>query len=236
MPDELDPMVFHLISYGLYVVAAKDDERINGQIVNTVVQVTAEPPRIAVSINKENLTHELIMKSRIFSVSILDETTPLNFIGQFGFKSGRDVNKLLHVKEIGGSDVCPVVLDNAVGYLEVKVIKHVDVGTHTVFIGDVTRGKILRDGTPLTYAYYHQVKRGKTPKRAATYIPPSPVLMERAKTEDSQKYQCEVCGWIYDPVLGDPEHGIAPGTPFEDIPDDWVCPLCGASKDQFKPI
>ncbi len=170
---ELDISVLDLLSYGLYVVAARANNQINGSIVNTVFQVTAEPPRVAVSINKENLTHEYISKSGIFSVSILADTTPLNFIGNFGFKSGRDVDKLLEVKELEDTGDCPIIMDNALGYLEVKVFDQVDVGTHTVFVGDVVGGKILQTGTPLTYVFYKQVKRGKTSKRAATYIPPT---------------------------------------------------------------
>ena len=226
--------VLRLLSYGMYVVAAKSGDQINGQIVNTVFQITSSPPRIAVSINKENLTHELITQSGIFSVSILEESTPLGFIGQLGFRSGRELDKLSTVKHLRGIERCPIVVDNALAYLEVKVIDQVDVDTHTIFIGEVKRAKKLQEGVPLTYTYYHQVKGGKTSKRAATYIPPAtatpPVI------EEGGKYRCEVCGWIYDPAKGDPDHGIAPGTAFEDIPEDWVCPVCGASKSQFTPI
>lgn len=248
MNNELDPMVLRLISYGLYVVASKHGNKMNGQIVNTVFQVTAQPPRIAVSINKENLTHRYIMNSRIFSVSILDEATPLNFIGLFGFKSGRKVDKLHNIKHIKGIGDCPVVIENSLGFLEAEVIDQVDVGTHTLFIGEVKRGKVLRKGAPLTYTHYHLVKRGKVPQRAPTYIaaepktaptyiePTKPPISSAPTSPKLQKYQCEVCGWIYDPTLGDPEHDIVPGTSFEDLPDDWVCPLCGAEKSQFKPI
>jgi rubredoxin/flavin reductase (DIM6/NTAB) family NADH-FMN oxidoreductase RutF len=231
---DLDMSVLNLLSYGMYIIAAKAGDQINGQIVNTVFQITASPPRIAVSINKENLTHELITQSRIFSVSILDESTPLAFIGRFGFRSGRELDKLEAVKHLQGIDSCPIIVDNALAFLEVKVINQVDVGTHTIFIGDVKSAQKLKEGTPLTYSYYHQVKGGKTSKRAATYIPPTTEPAPRVA--ESGKYQCEVCQWIYDPAIGDPEHGIAPGTPFEDIPDDWVCPVCGAAKSQFKPI
>jgi rubredoxin/flavin reductase (DIM6/NTAB) family NADH-FMN oxidoreductase RutF len=234
MDNELDMSVLNLLSYGMYVVAAKSGEQLNGQIVNTVFQITSSPPRIGVSINKENLTHELISQSGIFSVSILEEATPLGFIGRFGFRSGRELDKLSVVKHLRGIERCPIVIDNALAYLEVKVIDHVDVGTHTLFIGEVKRAKKLQEGTPLTYAYYHQVKGGKTSKRAATYIPPSTEPSPVAKEEG--KYRCEVCGWVYDPEKGDPEHGIVPGTAFEDIPDEWVCPVCGASKSQFSPI
>jgi flavin reductase (DIM6/NTAB) family NADH-FMN oxidoreductase RutF/rubredoxin len=234
MDEELDTSVLNLLSYGLYIVAAKSGKQINGQIVNTVFQITAFPPRVAVSINKENLTHELIAQSGRFSVSILEEATPLQFIGRFGFKSGRELNKFSNTQYLKGIGACPIVVDNALAYLEVKVIKQVDVDTHTIFIGEVKRGKILREGTPLTYAYYHQVKGGKTSRRAATYIPSTPV--STPETGKTGKYRCDVCGWVYDPEKGDPEHGIASGTAFEDIPDDWVCPVCGARKNQFTPI
>lgn len=234
MDTELDMSVLNLLSYGMYVVAAKSGDQLNGQIVNTIFQITSSPPRIAVSINKENLTHELITQSGIFSVSILEEATPLGFIGRFGFRSGRELDKLSAVKHLRGIERCPIVVDNALAYLEVKVIDHVDVGTHTIFIGEVKRAKNLQEGTPLTYAYYHQVKGGKTSKRAATYIPP--ITEPPPATGEEGKYRCEVCGWIYDPEKGDPEHGIAPGTAFEDIPDEWICPVCGASKSQFTPI
>jgi flavin reductase (DIM6/NTAB) family NADH-FMN oxidoreductase RutF/rubredoxin len=229
-------MVLYLLSYGLYIVAAKSQDKMNGLIVNTVFQVTANPPRVAVSINKENLTHDYIAESGIFSVSILDESTPMRFIGRFGFRSGREMDKLDDVKFLEGSDDCPVVIDHALAYLEVRVTHQVDVGTHTVFIGDVVRGQRLQEGSPLTYAYYHQVKGGKTSKRAATYIePPRGAVTPRSKSQQ-QQYRCEVCGWIYNPAIGDSDGGIPPGTPFENLPDDWVCPLCGARKDQFTPI
>ncbi len=208
----------------------------NGQIVNTVFQVTSTPPRIAVSVNKKNLTHEYIVNSGIFSISILDESTPLEFIGRFGFKSGRDVDKLCDIKVIKGIDNCPIITENSLGIIEVSVINQVDVGTHTLFIGDVVSAKKLREGTPLTYAYYHQVKRGKTPKTAATYIAPTLDTDKITAIAKTRKYQCEVCGWIYDPEIGDPEHGISAGTPFDELPDDWTCPLCGASKAQFRMI
>ena len=88
--------------------------------------------------------------------------------------------------------------------------------------------EVLREGEPMTYAYYHQVKRGTTPKTAPSYIEEK----KEAKPKMA-KYECTVCGYIYDPELGDPDGGVKPGTPFEEIPDDWVCPLCGAQKSDF---
>ncbi len=158
------------ISYGLYIVSSKKGDKLNGQIANTVFQVTAEPPTIAVSINTQNLTHEFIGDSEVFSVSILSVETPLRFIGQFGFKSGRDIDKFKDVEYKIGVTGAPIVLDNSIGYLEVEVIDKLDVGTHTIFVGKVIDAEILNDKEPMTYAYYHEVKRGRAPKTAPTYI------------------------------------------------------------------
>jgi len=221
----------HNLSYGLYVVASGKQGKLNAQIANTVFQVTSDPPTIAVSINKQNLTHEFISESKVFTASILSQDTPLSFIGHFGFKSGREVDKLKDVNYKLGEAKAPIVLDHSLAYLEAKVINQLDVGTHTIFIGELVGADVLREGEPMTYAYYRQVKRGTTPKTAPSYI-------EERKEEVSKmaKYKCTVCGYIYDPELGDADGGIKPGTPFEEIPDDWVCPVCGASKDQFEKI
>lgn len=164
----------HKISYGLYVISSRRDNKYNGQIANTVFQVTSEPPAIAVSINKQNLTHQFIQESRRFAVSILSEETPMKFIGLFGFKSGREIDKFKDVNYKVGKTEVPVVLDNAVAYLEAEVIKETDLGTHTIFIGKVMEAEILNDEEPMTYAFYHQVKRGKAPKTAPTYIKEEP--------------------------------------------------------------
>jgi flavin reductase (DIM6/NTAB) family NADH-FMN oxidoreductase RutF len=160
----------HKLSYGLYVVGSRKGDRRNAQIANTVFQVASEPPTVAVSINKNNLTHEFIKESRIFTASVLGNATPLSFIGRFGFKSGRDIDKLDGINYKKGETQAPVVLDNAVAYLEVRVTKEVDVGTHTVFIGELVAADVLTEEECMTYEYYHQVKRGITPKAAPVYI------------------------------------------------------------------
>ena len=160
----------HKISYGLYVIGSRKGDKLNGQIANTVFQITSEPPTIAVSINKNNLTHEFIKESKVFSASALCQDTPLSFIGHFGFKSGRDVNKLEGINYKIGETGAPIVLDNAVIYLEAKVTQEVDVGTHTIFIGELVDGEVLTEEECMTYAYYHKVKRGTTPKTAPVYI------------------------------------------------------------------
>jgi flavin reductase (DIM6/NTAB) family NADH-FMN oxidoreductase RutF/rubredoxin len=219
----------HNLSYGLYVMGSRKGDRVNGQIANTVFQITSEPPTIAVSINKQNLTHEFISASKVFVVSILSQDTPLSFIGHFGFKSGREVDKLKDVNYKLGETKAPIVLDHSLAYLEARVINQLEVGTHTIFLGEPVGADVLKAGEPMTYAYYQQVKRGTTPRTAPSYIE------ERKETISKMaKYKCTVCGYIYDPEAGDPDGGIKPGTPFEKLPDDWVCPVCGASKDQFE--
>jgi flavin reductase (DIM6/NTAB) family NADH-FMN oxidoreductase RutF len=158
------------LGYGVYVVTSIKENRLNGQIANTVFQITSEPPAIAVSINKNNLTHEFIKQSKVFAASILSQDTPLSFIGHFGFKSGRDLDKLSGINYKIGDTGAPLVTDNSLAYLEAKVNKEVDVGTHTIFIGEVVGAEVIQEGEPMSYAYYHQVKRGTTPKAAPVYI------------------------------------------------------------------
>jgi len=220
----------HKITYGLFVVTSAKEGKLNGQIANTVFQITSEPPTIAVSINKQNLTYEFIRDSRVFTVSILSRDAPVSLIGNFGFKSGRDIDKFAQVNYKVGKTGAPIVMDNTLGYLEAQVVNEIDAGTHTVFIGKLVEAEILRDGEPMTYAYYHEVKRGITPKAAPTYI------KKEEKVSRLAKYRCTVCGYIYDPEEGDPDGGIKPGTAFEEIPDDWVCPVCGADKSDFEKI
>jgi flavin reductase (DIM6/NTAB) family NADH-FMN oxidoreductase RutF/rubredoxin len=233
----MDVRAFHLVSYGLYVVSSIKDGKPNGQIANTVFQITPDPPTVAVSINKQNLTWEYIKDSGVFTVSVLSTEAPMTFIGLFGFKSGRDVDKFEKCESRAGEKTgAPIVLDYALSYLEARVVNSVDVGSHTVFIGEVVDCGLLGEGEPMTYAYYHQVKKGKTPEKAATYIKEGAGESKPAKEGGGmKKYVCSVCGYIYDPAKGDPDSGIEPGTAFEDLPDDWVCPVCGVGKDQFNP-
>lgn len=159
------------LSYGVYVVSSVQEGRYNGQIANAVFQVCAEPPVVAVCINKENLTHEYIEESRAFTVSVLEQETPLQFIGRFGFRSGRDLDKFEGVEHRMGSTGAPVVVEHAVGYLEARVVDRLEVFTHTIFVGHIVDGAPLTDRPPMTYAYYHHVKGGRSPKTAPTYLP-----------------------------------------------------------------
>jgi flavin reductase (DIM6/NTAB) family NADH-FMN oxidoreductase RutF/rubredoxin len=228
------------LCYGMYVISSRKGDRFNGQIANTVFQITSEPPTVAVSINKQNLTHGFIEESKVFAVSILSKETPLPFIGHFGFRSGRDVDKFKDVNTKVGATGAPVVLDNSVGYVECRVLSSTDVGTHTIFIGEVVDCEMLNSAEPMTYAYYREIKGGKSPKTAPTYVAPEK-LTERANPTEERKepaasYRCKICGYVYDPGAGDPDNGVKAGTRFDELPDGWVCPICGAPKSEFEEI
>ena len=166
----MDLKALYKLGYGLYVIGSHQGDKLNAQIANTVFQITSEPPTVAVSINKNNLTHEYIQASRVFTASVLCQAAPLPFIGGFGFKSGRDIYKLTNINYKIGETKAPVILDHATAYLEAEVIQDVDVGTHTIFIGRIVAAEVLSDEICMTYDYYHQVKRGTTPKTAPSYI------------------------------------------------------------------
>jgi ferric-chelate reductase [NAD(P)H] len=166
----MNAKTFQKISYGLYVVASRKGTSLNGQIANTVFQIASDPPIFAVSINKKNLTHEYIQSSQVFSVSIISTETPLEFIGRFGFRTGREINKFENLNYRFGLTSAPIVLENSIGYVECKVEKEIDVITHTLFLGNVIDAEIIGEGEPMTYDYYHRIKGGKTGERSPTYI------------------------------------------------------------------
>lgn len=235
----MDSKIFQRISYGLYVIGSTREGKYNGQIANTVFQISSDPATVAISINKSNLTGEFIKTSGVFSVSILPQSTPMDFIGRFGFKSGRDYDKYQGLSFKQGMTGAPILLEHTSGFLEAEVIKSIDIETHMLFIGRVVDAEVISNEEPMTYSHYHKVKKGLVPKTAPTYSKEETQAEKDTEIEQGnveKKYQCSVCGYIYDPALGDPDSGIKPRTLFEDIPEDWVCPVCGVGKEQFQPL
>jgi flavin reductase (DIM6/NTAB) family NADH-FMN oxidoreductase RutF/rubredoxin len=229
MDTPINPKALWDISYGMYIVTSASEGKLNGQIVNTVFQVSAEPPKVAVSINKLNLTHDYIQKSGVLAISTLAEQASMNLIGLFGFKSGREVDKLAQTAHRLGATGCPIVTESTLSTLEGRVVGSADGGTHTIFIVEITGAESLKTGTPMLYAYYQNVKKGHASKNAPTFKgEPAP-----AQASDQGRFNCSICGYLYDPEAGDPDGHIPPGTAFEDLPADWTCPLCGATKERF---
>lgn len=218
----MNSKVLRTLSYGVYIVSTMDGERPTGCTANSAMQITSSPATIAVSINHDNYTNHCIDASGLFAVSILAETSAPSLIGHFGFQSGREVNKFDTVSFEMKSGV-PVITDSC-GYIVCKVINKMETSSHTVFLGEVIDGDVLLSAPAMTYAYYHNVIKGKSPKTAPTYIPEEESAAS-APTENTSasKWVCSVCGYIYD---GE--------TPFEELPDEFVCPLCKQPKDKFK--
>ncbi len=170
MENSLDLKALFHLSYGLYIVGSRRDGVYNGQIANAVMQITAQPICVATCLHKNNLTTEFVRDSGIFSVSVLSQDVPMTFIGQFGFKCGRNLDKFCNVQHQEGPTGAPYVLDWTISALDARVISAVDVHTHMLFVGEVVGAAVLHEGTPLTYADYHHIKKGKSHQYSPTSI------------------------------------------------------------------
>lgn len=213
------------ISYGLYIVSSGNKIKGNGFISNTFFQVTSTPPQFASCCNKDNFTSDLIRDTGAFSVSVIHQDTDPDIIGRFGYKSGKDTDKLSGLNVKYGETGVPIVLNDCIAFLECKVVQTIDVGTHYMFIGELIQSEII-DNTKeaLTYLHYRQVRKGIAPKNAPTYIDKSK-LSSTLTEKVFKKFECTACGYIYDEADEDIK--------FIDLPDDWVCPVCGSEKSDF---
>lgn len=209
--------VFRNLSYGVYVISTLDGERHTGCIANSAMQITSSPATIAVSINHDNYTNSCIEKSGKFALSILSENSDPGIIGKFGFQSGKDTNKFDHIDYKVADGIA--VINDSCGYIVCKVINKMETPTHTVFLGEVTDGDILSKTPAMTYAYYHNVVKGESPKNAPTYLPEE----DTSAAPETSKWVCTICGYVYD---GE--------TPFEELPDTYVCPVCKQPKTKFE--
>ena len=218
----MDYNVLNDISYGMYIISTRYNNRYIGCFVNTVTQITAQNPIISISVNKNNYTSEALSIGNRFGVSILSKETDSQIIGKFGFFSSREIDKFEDVsyKNVEG---IPIITERVCGYLICEVINVVDAETHNIILARVIDTNKENDIEPMTYSYYHKVIKGRAPESAPTY-------RADASTEikSTNKYKCKICGYIYD----DGKEKIK----FEDLPDDWKCPLCGVGKEMFEKI
>lgn len=219
----MDKKILRDITYGMYIVTTKDNEKKNiGCVINTLTQITSTDPIIAISINKDNNTNSALKWNHTFAVSILSVDTPKEVIATFGYHSSRDLDKFEQI-EYEMIDNIPIIKENSCGYIIAEYIQSIDCNTHDVIIAKVLDTKKTLDIEPMTYKYYQENLKGTSPKNAPTYTEEEPVV----KIQSSQ-YKCNLCGYIYD----DSKEEIK----FEDLQDDWCCPLCGAPKSQFTKI
>ena len=205
----MDNKAMFKLSYGLYVVTAREGGKDNGCIVNTAMQITSEPNRISVTVNKANYTHDMIMNTRKLTVSVLSEDASFDLFKRFGFQSGRDVDKLegFNGYEKGMSDIV-YITEGTNAYIHGQVIETIDVGTHTIFICDVIDMNVLSDVPSATYAYYHG------------HIKPQADNVS-SKADGKTAWKCTICGHIYE---------------GEELPADYVCPLCKHGASDFEKI
>ncbi|MCB4792281.1 MAG: flavin reductase family protein [Elusimicrobia bacterium] len=166
----MDLKALEKISYGMYIVGSKNADKLNAQVATTVIQITAEPAKITACLHRDNLTHQFIRDSKVFSVSVLEQDVPMTFIGHFGFKSGKTFNKFENMEYKKGVTGAPVITANSLAFFECELESCLDAGTHTVFVGRVVEAQCIKDGIPLTYDYYHKVKKGKSQANAPTFI------------------------------------------------------------------
>lgn len=210
----MDVNVLKNLSYGVYVVSTPNgDEKSTGCIANSLMQITYDT--IAVSINHHNYTNECINKYKKFAISILGVDSDENIIPIFGFQTGQNINKFENIKKVtvDGIDV----IENSVGYIICELVNKMETETHTVFLGKIIDGEMLHNQIPMTYAYYHAVRKGTSPKNAPTYIE------EPTTTTQGPAYKCKICGYVYE---GD----------LTKEPDTFVCPVCKKGKDYFVKI
>lgn len=220
----IDLEVLNKISYGLYIVSSGDKDNANGYIANTVFQITAEPAKFTISCNKNNYTSKLIQNYKKFSVSILKQETKSEIIGNFGFKSGKNVNKAEGFNIMYGKLNIPIFIDDTIAYMEFILNDTIDIGSHYLFIGELVETKMLNPiEEPLTYSHYKNIKKGVAPKNAPKYI-----KQKGVKSKKNKVYKCTVCGHIYDDNIEKIK--------FKDLPNDWICPTCGVSKNEFSEI
>lgn len=202
----MDKNIFRDISYGMYVVSSGE----SGCVINTLTQITSDNPVISISLNKENYTNKVIKENKKFVVSILSEKTNPNVISCFGFQTSENVNKYenFDYEEVSNTKV---LKENTIGYIVCEVKEIIDTDTHDIFIGKVIDTKKENDFTPMTYKYYHEVIKGKAPKKAPTYI-------EEEVDDGEESYVCQMCGYVHKGPL----------------PEGFVCPMCGVDASNFE--
>ena len=234
--ETIDTKAFRSMSYGLYIISTKRDDEIVGCVVNTFQQVTSKPARVSVAVNKENYTAGAILEAGRFEATVLAESASMELIGRFGFKTSAEIDKFADTSHAIDPAGVPYVTEDAVAHFGARVIDSVDVGTHYLIVGEVEFAEVLSDKTPMTYAYYHQVKGGKTPPKASSYEPkgdePAPVpvpasapAQQEPAVEKAAKprigWRCMICGYVVE---------------MDELPEDFTCPMCGMGRDMFERI
>lgn len=202
----MNPTALFKLSYGLFVLTAREGDFDNGCIINTVSQVTSSPNRISITVNKQNKTHDMIAATGRFNVSVLTTAAPFDLFRRFGFQSGREVDKFDGWQDAARSENGLLYLTKyANALLSGQVVTQVDLGTHTLFVADLTGAEVLSREPSVTYDYYH------------ANIKPQPAQ----QTPKTKGWRCRICGYVYE---------------GENLPEDFTCPWCKHGPEDFEPI
>lgn len=197
---------FFKLTYGLFLITAKEGNKQNGCIINTVTQITENPKQISIAINKSSYTHDMIMNTKEAVITVLSTETPFDTFRHFGFQSGRDVEKFKDISYAQTDSGIPYLTDTSCAYFMCRVTQTIDMGSHTLFLAEVTEAEVLSETrTPLSYAYYHE------------HVKPKPENEEKKVAG----YRCTVCGYIYE---------------GEELPPDFICPWCKHGVDAFEKL
>lgn len=205
----MDNKAMYKLSYGLFVLTAKVGDKENGCITNTAVQVASDPNTISFAVNKANYTHDMVMETKRANISVISEAADFELFKHFGFQSGRDVDKFADFRDCKyAENGIPYITKGTNAYFSIDVKQTVDLGSHTLFIGEPTAMEVLADTASATYAYYQ------------SDIKPKPEKVGETKTGQTI-WRCRICGYEY---VG------------EEMPDDFLCPLCNHPKADFEKI
>ena len=197
------------LSYGLFVLTAKDEEKDNGCIINTAIQASSMPNQLSICVNKANLTHDMIVKTGKFTVSVISQDAGFDLFKHFGFQSGKDVDKFKNFEKCKrGENSIYYIIEGTNAYISVNVSKTEDLGSHTMFIGEITDMEVLSETPSVTYDYYLK------------NIKPQPENVGTT-TDGKTIWRCTICGYEY---VG------------EELPEDFVCPLCKHPASDFEKI
>lgn len=202
----MDIRAMYGISYGVFMLATKVGDKVNGCITNTCMQVASNPTRIAISCINGNLTCEMLKESGVFSLSILDNTCTFETIKHFGLQSGKVVDKFADIELPLDINGIPYLSWQTCAVLSCRVVDKKDLGSHTMFIAEIDDGICLNDNSPLTYSDYQ------------TKLKPKPA---KAPEKEIIGWRCKICGYVYD---------------GKDLPKDFICPICGHDASDFEPI
>ena len=243
MADNFDTKTLFKIGCGLYVLTTNDGKKDNGMIINTPMQMSSSPLRIALSINKANYSHDVVKETGIMNINCLTEDTPFDVFKQFGFQSGRDSDKFSGQEITHSANGLAVIDKYSNAYISLKVVEYTDLGSHGMFLCEVTDGKVLNDKPTVTYDYYHKnIKPAKKPTAKKGFIckicgyiyegdelpedficpickHPASDFERIGEDVKMKKYVCKICGYVYE---------------GESLPDDFVCPLCGQPASEFE--